>query len=242
MFIQMNAGVPIESSLALERFRSVRNPQKLQTQQETDIDEQALGFWDTIFGLVLEGRLNEIWDILILHGELVSLISSATGDRASADSRVLQAIHDILNSHPVALLAQQRAENCTSVDSAIHSNSAISPNVAVEFKDWKDKVSRVLQSSAQVLGRVSELATLLLLLSGDNDTILEYARGDWVTYALCSLLYVHPPSLTRSNITQVLLVSMRSAPPTDAAADIEALRYEIEIMTQFVYKYCYCNI
>lgn len=200
----MNGVLPIDQKATVEVFRSVRNPQIIQQAQMTD-DLRA--FWPSIYALILEGQLMGAWEILSLHGDLASIITS-TDLNTDSDRDTLEAIYDVLSTHPYIDL----------VDSLVKMNSdeemnEISPTMALEFKDWQEKVSSILQKQPPLLGRISELNTVLYLLIGDKDTLIAQAGGEWTSLGVGLLLYVHPPPLTRANISKIVMSAMSMVLP-----------------------------
>ena len=193
-------GVPsVDLESTLGTFRSVENPQYI-AQSESD---DANGYWETIFALILEGKLVDVWEILSLHREVSDIIAS--NERNNNDRNTLEAIHDVLNSHPyIHLVALLNTNNDDE-------SASIPPSMPLEFKDWQDKVSRILQSKSPLLGRISELSTVLLMLVGDKDTLVEHSRGEWTSLGIGLFLYVYPPPLLRANISKIVESVMKMA-------------------------------
>jgi len=107
-----------------------------------------IGYWDSIFTLVMEGRLQESWELLALHDEIASFIamgdntssnSSSTSRRDELDRHALRAIYDILSNHPYAVLVNGN------IDAHAMNAQYISPNLSLELKDWQNNISRVLE-------------------------------------------------------------------------------------------------
>jgi Nup85 Nucleoporin len=103
----MNGVLPIDQKATLEVFRSVRNPQNIQQAQMTD---DLKTFWSSIYALVLEGKLMGAWEILSLHGDLASIITSNDMNNDS-DRDTLEAIYDVLSTHPYIDLVDSLAKN-----------------------------------------------------------------------------------------------------------------------------------
>ena len=109
-----------------------------------------VGYWDSIFTLVMEGRLQESWELLALHDEIAAFIAMGDGATASSssssavrreetDRHALRAIYDILNNHPYAALVNGN------VDAPATHAQYVSPNLSLELKDWQNNISRVLE-------------------------------------------------------------------------------------------------
>lgn len=166
----MNGIPPIDIESSLTTFKSIRNPQKVISSEDNDYNK---GYWDVIYALVLEGRLTDAWELISLHSEIIDIISNKEVINSSvagleSDRRVLQSIYNILNTHPyIHLIALAGNIN----DDGQQSN--IPPNIALEFKDWQDKVTYILQGLSPLFARISGLNTLLLTLLGDKDTIVK---------------------------------------------------------------------
>jgi Nup85 Nucleoporin len=206
----MNGVLPIDQKATLEVFRSVRNPQNIQQAQMTD---DLKTFWSSIYALVLEGKLMGAWEILSLHGDLASIITS-TDMNNDSDRDTLEAIYDVLSTHPYIDLVDSLAKNNPDEET-----TEISPTMALEFKDWQEKVSSILQRQPPLLGRVSELNTLLYLLIGDKDTLIAQAGGEWTSLGVGLFLYVHPPPLIRANISKIVKSAMSMVLPRSNISD-----------------------
>jgi uncharacterized RmlC-like cupin family protein len=89
----------------------------------------------------------------------------------------------------------------------------------LEFKDWQEKVSSILQRQPPLLGRVSELNTVLYLLIGDKDTLIAQAGGEWTSLGVGLFLYVHPPPLIRANISKIVKSAMSMVLPRSDISD-----------------------
>lgn len=200
----MNGVLPIDQKATLEVFRSVRNPQNIQQAQITD---DLKTFWSSIYALVLEGNLMGAWEILSLHGDLASIITS-TDMNNDSDRDTLEAIYDVLSTHPYIDLVDSLAKNNSDEETM-----EIAPTMALEFKDWQEKVSSILQRQPPLLGRVSELNTVLYLLIGDKDTLIAQAGGEWTSLGVGLFLYVHPPPLIRANISKIVKSAMSMVLP-----------------------------
>lgn len=194
-------GVPsVDVDSNLGTFRSVLNPQLIEQSATDDVN----GFWECVFALVLEGKLADAWEVISLHREVSDIIAS--GERNNTDRNVLEAIHDVMNSHPYVHLVSQLNTNNDDNESA-----SIPPSITLEFTDWQEKVSRILQSDSSLLGRIGELSTVLLMLVGDKDTLVEQSRGEWTTLGVGLFLYVYPPPLMRANISKIVESVMKMA-------------------------------
>ena len=209
---QMNGVLPVDQKATLEVFQSVRNPQNIQQDQMTD---ELKTFWSSIYALILEGKLMGAWEILSLHGDLASIITSTERNNES-DRDTLEAIYDVLNTHPYIHLVDSLASN-----NADEETTEIPSSMALEFKDWQEKVSSILQSQPPLLGRISELNTVLLLLIGDKDTLIAQAGGEWTSLGVGLFLYVHPPPLIRANISKIVKSAMSMVLPRSDISDEE---------------------
>ena len=105
-----------------------------------------VGYWDTIFTLVMEGRLQESWEMLALHDEIAAFIAMGDGGSSSSASRrdetdrhALRAIYDILSNHPYAVLVNGN------IDAPAMHAQYVSLNLSLELKDWQNNISRVLE-------------------------------------------------------------------------------------------------
>ena len=194
---QMNGILPVDLELYLQKFRSVRNPHLIVPFQMGD---DINGYWETIYALILEGRLKDAWEVLILHRELAALVGSGDTYGRNDERNVLEGIYDILNSHPYIHLVE--AFGTSNRDDGESMNMPSS--MALDFKEWQEKVSLILQSNSPLLGQISELNTVLLLLVGDRNSLIEKSCGEWTTLGIGLFLYVYPPPLIRSSISKIV--------------------------------------
>lgn len=193
----MNGVLPVELVSSLQAFRTVVNPQLIAPyQMGADIN----GYWETVYALILEGRLLDAWEILTLHRELAALIGSNEGYNSAADRNVLEGIYDILTTHPYIHLVNALNTNNGNNDKSMN----ISPSITLEFTDWQEKISVILKGNSPLLGRISELNTVLLLLVGDKNSLVEKSCGEWTTLGIGLFLYVYPPPLIRSSISKIV--------------------------------------
>jgi hypothetical protein len=219
-FLQMNGVPPVVFESSLELFRSARNPQKI----NSDEDQNSKGFWDSIYALIMEGRLLDAWKVLSLHGQLAGIIGSDEKAASSAgleyDKRLLLSISDVMNTHPYIHLI-------SAIDDNYIDNKALQlpQKIALDFKDWQQKVSNILESQSPLLGIVGELNTLLLLLLGDKYTLVVYAQGEWTSLATGLFLYVYPPPLIRANISKIVESAMTMVMPRENVTEAEKNRY-----------------
>lgn len=209
--LQMNGVPPIELEPALELFRSVRNPQFI------DSNEDNSGYWDSIYSLIMEGRLVDAWQIVSLHGDIAAVIANdelinSNVKGLESDKRLMQAIYNVLHTHPYIHLI------------GLDGGESLPTTIPLEFKEWQDKVSHILNSQNPFLGRMSELNTLLLMLLGDKDTLIGHSHGEWTTLGASLLLYVYPPPLIRANISKILEGAMQMVPPKDFTSEEERIK------------------
>ena len=201
-------GVPaIDLEPHVQAFRSVQNPQQITPQQ---LGADINGFWETIYALLLEGKLSDAWEILSLHREISAVIMSDDNDRnnntpnrnssSNDDKKTLKSIYDVLNSHPfinlVDAVSTYNDENVQALN--------IPSSITLDFKDWQDKIKEILENQSPILGRIKELNNILLILLGDKDTLVQFSLGEWTTLGVGLFLYVYPPPLIRSNITKIV--------------------------------------
>lgn len=210
----MNGVPPIDWEGSLETFRSIRAPQDILQDQIPNHQE----FWPTIYALLLEGKLDEAWQILSLHSDLAEVITS---DRRSDSQErdILEAIYDVMTTHPFINIVNTLSSN--SIDSE---HVEISSSLSIEFKDWQDKVSSILQSSSSLLGRVSELNTVLQLLVGDKETLIAHSKGEWTTLSAGLFLYVYPPPLIRADISKIIESAMNMMAPRNDISEADRIR------------------
>ena len=96
----MNGNLPIDTFSVLESFRKVRNPQLIESdssgnsnnnsltiQSMGQLQIQSMGYWETVFGLVMEGKLMDVWEFLTIHGDLKDII---TGNKTNSNPSVLK--------------------------------------------------------------------------------------------------------------------------------------------------------
>lgn len=209
---QMNGVPPIDLVASLEVFRSVRSPQNIPVAQLTD---DLKGFWPSIYALILEGKLDGAWEVLSLHSDLAAVITSEKGSNNN-DRDILEAIYDVLTTHPYIDLV-----NALSTNNLDNEPTEISPTITLEFKDWQEKVSNILQSQSSLLGRISELNIVLRLLVGDKDTLVRQANGEWTTLGVGLFLYVYPPPLIRANISKIVESAMSLMMPREDISEEE---------------------
>ena len=125
--------------------------------------------------------------------------------------QTLEAIYDILKTHPFAFIIQQKSEGLiTPIDDQSDSNMVI--NFVPEFIDWQDKITSILNSNSPILSTVPELNSMLLLLKGDKSMLFQYCYGDWITLSLSYLLYSYPPNLSRNDLSRILDSAMQTCP------------------------------
>lgn len=201
--LQMNGAPPINLEGTIEKFRSIRNPQNFQP-EETAEDLKPL--WPSIYALLLEGRLEGAWEIMSLHSELANIITS---DRESTrgDRMILESVYDILHSHPFVDIVNNL--NQSNQESEMRE---LPPGIVLEFKDWQDKISQVLRCQSPLLGRISELNTVLLMLAGDKDTLVHQSGEEWTSLSVGLFLYVYPPPLIWANISKIVVSAMTLIP------------------------------
>jgi hypothetical protein len=207
----MNGVPPVDFEPALELFRSVRNPQSIDSSDENG------GYWDNIFSLIMEGRLVDVWQIVSLHGDVAAAIGNGEVINSNvkgleSDKRLVQAIHNVLHTHPYVHLI------------GLDGGESLPTTIPLEFKEWQEKVSHILNSQSQFLGRISELNTLLLMLLGDKDTLIRHSFGEWTTLGTSLLLYMYPPPLIRANISKILERAMEMASPKDFSSEEERIK------------------
>ena len=133
MYIQ-GSGVIVDVETAVLTFKNSPTPERI----KSNTVEGITGYWDTLYGLVLQGSLPEALEVLSLNSEIGSVIalaaerSSATnGSLGSEDVKFLQGTFELLSSHPFAHLLITDSKS-----------SEVSPNTALEFRDWQEKAQR----------------------------------------------------------------------------------------------------
>jgi hypothetical protein len=222
-WLQMNGTPALDYAAALDRFQGAAHPQDL-TSEGVDDYVGVVGYWDAVFKLAMEGRLNEVWELLALHSGVAGIVQAAEGGGPGPgpddDRRTLRAIYGALTSHPYAALATTEVHEAP---------PPLPPNLALEFRDWQTTVSRILQSNPPVVARIPELSTLLLLLQADTDTLVQWSHGDWTALAAAVFLYKCPPPLTMGAIHGVVGEVLQMLPvaaglPADERAREERLR------------------
>jgi hypothetical protein len=208
---------------AVLSFKNSPTPERI----KSNTTEGVMGYWDTLYGLVLQGSLPEALEVLSLNSEIGSVVASAAerssatnGSLGSEDVKFLQGTFELLSSHPFAHLLSTDSES-----------AEISPNTALEFRDWQEKAQRLFGMSAPVFNRIPELTTLFLLLSGDRQTIVDLCNGDWMAVCLAFLIYAYPPPLTRANISRVVEEAISRTPVdgTSSTDSTEKARYVISL-------------
>ena len=203
-WLQMNGTPALDYAAALARFHGTKHPQDLTTEgaddgrmvdrEDSDSADGTVGYWDAVFKLSMEGRLNEVWELLALHSGIADIVQTDAGSGSDSDRRTLRAVYDALTSHPYAAMATEMQ----------HAPPQLPPNLSLEFRDWQTNVSRILQSNPPIVARIPELSTLLLLLLADTDTLVQWSHGDWTALAAALFLYKCPPPLTMSSINSVV--------------------------------------
>lgn len=214
--LQMNGAAPINLEGTIEKFRSIRNPQNFQPEQSED-DLKPL--WPSIYALILEGKLVGVWEIMSLHSDLANIITSDQ-ENLRSDRMILEAVYDVLHSHPFADIVNSLNQSQSNQQSEMRE---LSPGIVLEFKDWQDKISQILRSQSSLLGRVSELNTVLLMLIGDKDTLVHQSGDEWTSLSVGLFLYVYPPPLIWSNISKIV-VSAMTLIPTKSGISNEEIR------------------
>lgn len=203
---QMNGIIPVDLEVSLQTFRSVLNPHLIVPFQMGD---DINGYWETIYALILEGRLKDAWEVLILHRELAALMESNETYGRNDERNVLEGIYDIFHSHPYIHLVEASSANNRNDGESMN----IPSSMALDFKDWQEKVSLILQSNSPLLGQISELNTVLLLLVGDKNSLIEKSLGEWTTLGIGLFLYVYPPPLIRASISKIVESVMKLVKP-----------------------------
>ena len=199
----MNGASPINLEGTIEKFRSIRNPQNFVPEHTV---EDLKPLWPSIYALILEGRLEAAWEIMGLHSDLASIITSDQ-ENLRSDRMILEAVYDVLHSHPFLDLVNSL--NQSNQQSEIRE---LSPGIVLEFKDWQDKITQILRNQSPLLGRISELNTVLLMLAGDKDTLVHQAGEEWTSLSVGLFLYVYPPPLIWANISKIVVSSMTLIP------------------------------
>jgi hypothetical protein len=224
-FTTQGYGIEIEFSEALEYYKSSPTPERLKTITE----DGKVGFWQTVYALAMQGRLQDALTVLSLHSEIVTVLNNLAAAESSQqrmyspdastveDFRFLQKLFELLEAHPYAHIV-------VADDASGSGNIAGSPNLSLAFRDWREQVAKLHRSASALFGHIPELNTLFLLLSGDRGTILEHSLGDWMSACLALLLYVYPPPLTRANLSRVIDEAMEMVPPDDQGTSEDTAR------------------
>lgn len=205
----MNGAAPINLEGTIEKFRSIRNPQNFQPEQS---EEDLKPLWPSIYALILEGRLVGVWEIMSLHSDLATIITSDQ-ENLRSDRMILEAVYDVLHSHPfVNIVNSFNQSQNQSQSNQQPEMRELSPGIVLEFKDWQEKISQILRSQSSLLGRVSELNTVLLMLIGDKDTLVHQSGDEWTSLSVGLFLYVYPPPLIWANISKIVVSAMTLVP------------------------------
>ena len=205
----MNGAAPINLEGTIEKFRSIRNPQNFQPEQS---EEDLKPLWPSIYALILEGRLVGVWEIMSLHSDLATIITSDQ-ENLRSDRMILEAVYDVLHSHPfVDIVNSFNQSQNQSQSNQQPEMRELSPGIVLEFKDWQEKISQILRSQSSLLGRVSELNTVLLMLIGDKDTLVHQSGDEWTSLSVGLFLYVYPPPLIWANISKIVVSAMTLVP------------------------------
>ena len=205
----MNGAAPINLEGTIEKFRSIRNPQNFQPEQS---EEDLKPLWPSIYALILEGRLVGVWEIMSLHSDLATIITSDQ-ENLRSDRMILEAVYDVLHSHPfVDIVNSFNQSQNQSQSNQQPEMRELSPGIVLEFKDWQEKISQILRSQSSLLGRVSELNTVLLMLIGDKDTLVHQSGDEWTSLSVGLFLYVYPPPLIWANISKIVVSAMTLIP------------------------------
>ena len=70
-------------------------------------------------------------------------------------------------------------------------------------------------SNSDIIGRIPELSTMLLMLMADSETLVEWSHGDWTAMATALFLYKYPPPCSRNVIDRVVNEAMNLIPLND---------------------------
>lgn len=161
-------------------------------------------FIELIHKLGLCGMLHEIWNMLIIHPEIFSILNSNSSSQSSYIAG-LNTIQKILSSHPFAeYIFDQRS--FLQIDSEF---PGIFEPLAPSFISWHESVVEFKNSNHPILGRFPFLDDLLDILAGDEHAILEHCK-DWNTYTYAILVFKYPPPLTRIDLHHIITKAIGS--------------------------------
>lgn len=202
----------------MEQFSTSSHPEYIKNSNESS------GYWDTIFSSLLQGDLKLACQLLILHSEISPYTEQLkSADFNSSETELSNIASDYDFGQCLALLrtilAHPFAEDIKNGFSSIPIDG-ISP----AFADWRNRVLQLrgLCDRLPFLLRIPELDTVFRILLGDLPLLQQLtlraveAEGvpelGWTRLCLSLLLYVHPPPLSKPNISLLIQLATRTIP------------------------------
>lgn len=195
-------------------------------------------YWDDIHALVLRGRIGDVWELLLVHSEIRSIVEYTS---SAEDRKGLRDLQEIFVSHPIRLIDEfllsfkeilARVDSSRSTGSAsivdgltVQDEAAITAfmrDFSSDWMRWHAAVSRMRRDpySCPLISRMPQLQNVLNVMAGDVNAVgsmcFKYVsqRPDtslcWHQYALCRLIYSGqtPPPFSKPVVIQMLEESL----------------------------------
>lgn len=165
-------------------------------------DGATLGFWDSVFELLLQGNILFAIELLQKHsGIAYALLATDNQPQGYMSIRIdgeqCRLLCDTILSHPYAMMVN---EGSASTDSE--------PDYTKEYHGWKQAVRRLRgegqHSCATLIRSIPEIETVLGILTGDKTVIYSTVQNNmsilstsskalWMKLTLALILYAYPP-------------------------------------------------
>jgi hypothetical protein len=160
-----------------------------------------LGYWETVYNLLLVGNFNTVVQLLRLHSE-IGLILQSEGKNSftTIQYEQLADVLETLLNHPY---------NVETLP--VNPSDAFIRDVEDALDAWKVQIHAHATHPQSILYAIPEFEIIFRICLQDTNVLGAYTQGDWQFATLTQLLYHYSPRLHRRNFYDLFKRNMTTA-------------------------------